>query len=62
MASKCELVRSGQLRHKPAPADRIQLPDGRKMYTCWGRYDLMTESAMPECEHCDRWERGEYLR
>ena len=49
--SVCELVRNGKEK-KGYAVESIKTTRGRKIYLCGGRYDAMTDYALPECYRC----------
>ena len=49
--SVCELVRNGKEK-KGYAVESVKTNRGRKIYLCGGRYDAMTDYALPECYRC----------
>lgn len=56
MKSKCELVRTGEVKHKGKTADKIII-NNKVVYTCFGYVDAMTDELLDECKRCELWYR-----
>jgi hypothetical protein len=56
MKSKCELVRTGEVKRKGKVADKIIRHD-KTFYSCYGYRDAMTDEPLEECQRCKLWYR-----
>ena len=50
--SECQLVRDGQTKRKGRASDSFETTSGRKVFLCGGKYNAMTDDALPECRRC----------
>ena len=51
--SSCELVRNGKQQRKGNACCEGFDKNGKKLYSCYGFMDLMTEEPLEECRRCE---------
>ena len=54
MRSKCELVKSGKVKHKGKSSTEWYTWSDKPMRYCLGYNDTMTDEPMKECLHCEK--------